>query len=235
MRILHEHPWRVSPQEGMAIQRELGRWVVAEDRLGPVRTVGGVDVSAQRGMARAAVVTLSFPELVPLESSVATLPLEMPYIPGLLSFREAPAILAALERLSALPDLLIVDGQGIAHPRRLGIAAHLGALLDHPAIGCAKSRLCGTHDEPGWAAGSQAPLRDGGETIGAVVRTRTGVRPVYVSVGHRLGLETAIRYVLACCTRYRLPETTRWAHRVAGGELIQEGGTWKTASAASRN
>ena len=235
MRIRHEHPWRVTVQEGIAIQRELWRWVVAEDRLGPVATVGGVDVSAKRGVARAAVVVLRYPDLAPLESSVAALPLEMPYIPGLLSFREAPAILAALQRLSALPDLLILDGQGAAHPRRLGIAAHLGVLLDHPTIGCAKSRLCGEHGELGMAASCHIPLRDGDEVIGAVVRTRANVRPVYVSVGHRVGLETAIRYVLACCTRYRLPETTRWAHRVAGEDSISEGGTWKTASAASRN
>jgi len=217
MRIIHAHSWDITPSEGIAIQRELRRWIVTTNELGEANTVAGLDVSTKGDVARAAVVVLSYPDLAPLESSVATLPLKFPYVPGLLSFREAPAILAALARLTTLPDLLIFDGQGMAHPRRLGIATHLGILLDHPTIGCAKSRLCGQHEEPGRAKGSYTYLYDKGETIGAVVRTRTNVKPVFVSVGNKVDLDTAIAYVLGCCPRYRLPETTRWAHKVAGG------------------
>jgi deoxyribonuclease V len=139
-----------------------------------------------------------------------------PYVPGLLSFRETPVLLEPLSRVRK-PDLLLVDGQGFAHPRRFGIACHLGLLLDVPAIGCAKSRLCGEHAEPDWAAGSQAPLRDGGQVIGAVLRTRDGVNPIYVSVGHRIGLAEAAEWVLRCCRGLRLPEPTRLAHQAAGG------------------
>jgi deoxyribonuclease V len=142
-----------------------------------------------------------------------------------LAFREGPVVLDALEGLSSEPDLLIFDGQGMAHPRRLGIASHIGLLVEMPAIGCAKSRLCGQHDEPGEEPGSYAPLHHRGELIGAVLRTRRRVKPVFVSIGHRVDLETSIRYVLACGRGYRLPETTRWAHRVAGGHVppIQPG------------
>jgi deoxyribonuclease V len=144
----------------------------------------------------------------------------MPYVPGYLSFREGPAILAACEQLETEPDLFVFDGQGVAHPRRFGIASHVGVILDKPSIGCAKSRLCGTHHEPGPEAGSYVHLYDGDEILGAVLRTRDRVSPVYVSVGHRVSLEAAIEYVLACCRGYRLPETTRYAHRVASGEQL---------------
>jgi deoxyribonuclease V len=140
-------------------------------------------------------------------------------VPGLLSFREAPLILAAFEKLTATPDLVFVDGQGIAHPRRIGLASHLGLCLGLPTIGCAKSRLCGEHETPGFAAGSYAELRDNGEVIGAAVRTRAGVKPVYVSIGHMIDLPSAIRRVLDCCRGYRLPEPTRLAHMAAGGNL----------------
>jgi len=135
----------------------------------------------------------------------------------LLSFREVPAVLAALERLSTLPDILLCDGQGFAHPRRLGIASHLGVLLDLPTIGVAKSRLIGVYREPGVEKGCWQPLLDGGELIGCVLRSRSGVKPLYVSPGHRVGFDTARELVLASTTRYRLPETTRWAHRLASG------------------
>jgi len=220
MQLFHEHPWNVSPQEAIAIQRQLRQWVVTENALGEVKTVAGVDVSAKEGMSRAAVVILSYPDLIRLDSRTATLPLQFPYIPGLLSFREAPAVLAALDRLSYLPDLLIVDGQGMAHPRRLGIATHLGVLLDRPTIGCAKSWLYGAYEQPGVEAGDFSYLYDRAEAIGAVVRTRSRVEPVFVSVGHKVALDAAIAYVLRCCRNYRLPETTRWAHKVAGGETL---------------
>jgi deoxyribonuclease V len=152
------------------------------------------------------------------------MPVSFPYVPGLLAFREGPIVLAALERLAERPDVLIFDAQGLAHPRRMGLATHLGILLDVPSVGCAKSRLCGKETEPGEEKGSWTPLLDRGEVIGAVVRTRSRVRPVYVSVGHRVDLETAVSLVLSCATKYRLPEPTRWAHRVAGGETLPADG-----------
>jgi deoxyribonuclease V len=181
------------------------------------RTVAGIDVGIKGDIARAAVVVMTFPELQEVERICAELPMTMPYIPGLLSFRETPVILDALARMEHTPDVLIFDGQGYAHPRRMGIATHVGILLDHPTVGCAKSRLCGTHEEPGPERGSYTWLRHKEEIIGAVLRTRTRVRPVYVSVGHRIRLETVIDLILRCGAGYRLPEPTRWAHRVASG------------------
>ncbi len=216
------HEWAVSPTEAKALQRRLRERVRVEPLKGPVHRVAGVDVSVQGEMSRAAVVLLSFPDLNPLEAATAERPVPFPYIPGLLAFREGPAVLDALARLEGRPDVLIFDAQGLAHPRRMGLATHLGVLLDLPSIGCAKSRLCGEHEDPPPERGAWAPLFDGEEVIGAVLRTRTGVHPVYVSVGHRVNLESAIEWVLRCCTRYRLPEPTRWAHRVAGGESIPQ-------------
>jgi deoxyribonuclease V len=181
--------------------------------------VAGIDVSVQGDVARAAVVVLNLEDLAFVDYALATQPVTFPYIPGLLAFREGPVVVEALEHLNTPPDLLIFDGQGLAHPRRLGIASHIGVLVDMPAIGCAKSRLCGWHAEPGEQPGSYAPLLDRGEVIGAALRTRQATSPVYVSIGHRVDLATSIWYVLACCRGYRLPETTRWAHRVAGGEV----------------
>lgn len=215
--LAHHHPWHVTPREGIGIQRRLSEHVRAADQLGPVDTVAGIDVSVKHDRSRAAVVVLRYPELTPCRASLATRPVTMPYIPGLLSFREVPVILDALAKLPTLPDLIIVDGQGIAHPRRMGIAAHLGVILDLPSIGCAKSRLCGQHEEPPPEKGGRALLYDGDEVIGAVLRTRVNVKPVFISIGHRVSLETAVDYVLNCCPRFKLPETTRWAHRVAGG------------------
>ncbi len=213
------HAWDLSPQEAFAQQNELASRVEREPRLGPVRRVAGVDVSVRDDVSHAAVVVLDFEGMTPLDYAIATRPVTFPYIPGLLAFREGPVVLDALEQLGTTPDLLIFDGQGLAHPRRLGIASHIGLLVDMPAVGCAKSRLCGRHDEPGQEPGSHAPLLDRGELVGAVLRTRQGVKPVYVSIGHRVDLETSIKYVLDCCRGYRLPETTRWAHRVAGGDV----------------
>jgi deoxyribonuclease V len=147
-------------------------------------------------------------------------PVAFPYIPGLLAFREVPAVLAAVEKLQVAPDLFIFDAQGLAHPRRMGLATHAGLLLDWPSVGCAKSRLVGAYVEPGLERGDTSPLLDGTEQIGTIVRTRAGVKPVFVSIGHKTDLDTAVRFVLDCAPRYRLPETTRYAHRVAGGEKI---------------
>jgi deoxyribonuclease V len=209
------HSWDLSPRQAATLQKELAGQVVREPRLGPVTTVAGVDVGYRNGMAHAAVAILSYPELEVITHSFASRPVTFPYVPGLLSFREGPAVLEALEGLKRKPDLLIFDGHGLAHPRRFGLACHIGLLVDIPAIGCAKSRLCGQYEEPDLEGGSTAPLVDAGETIGAVVRTREAVKPVFVSIGHRVDLRTSVDYVLACCRRYRLPETTRWAHRLA--------------------
>ena len=215
------HAWNVTPEEAIAIQSELRPHIVTENRLGPVKTVAGVDVGfPDRHTARAAVVALSFPGLTPLDYAVAEVPVAFPYIPGLLAFREVPAVLAALEELQVTPDLFIFDAQGLAHPRRLGLASHAGLLLDWPSVGCAKSRLIGAYVEPGLERGDTSPLLDGHEQIGTVVRTRAGVKPVFVSIGHKTDLDTAVRFVLDCAPRYRLPETTRYAHRVAGGDEI---------------
>ena len=201
------------------MQQELRAHLILTDHLEPVRRVAGVDVGFEAAgtVTRAAVAVLRYPELDVLETAIARRPTAFPYIPGLLSFRELPAVLAALEQLREPPDLLLCDGQGIAHPRRFGIASHLGLLVDIPAIGVAKTRLCGTHEEPPNQRGAWTPLWGAGEIIGAVLRTRPGVKPLYISPGHRVGLETAIAYVMGCCTRYRLPETTRHAHRLASG------------------
>ena len=205
----------MSPQEARRLQMKLATHVIRENRLGTVKTVAGIDVGLKGNMACAAIVVLNFPKLDVAAQSTATRRITCPYIPGLLSFREGPVILDALDRLDRKPDLLIFDGQGIAHPCRLGIASHIGLLSDCPSIGCAKSRLCGQYQEPDVERGSHVPLMDHGETIGAIVRTRTGVKPVFVSIGHRVDLKTCIDVVLACCKGYRLPETTRKAHRLA--------------------
>jgi deoxyribonuclease V len=213
------HSWDLSPQEAFDVQSDLAARVERQLRMGPLRHVAGIDVGVRDDVARAAVVIFDFGGLDPVDYAIATRPVTFPYVPGLLAFREGPVVLDALERVSTTPDLLIFDGQGLAHPRRLGIASHIGLLVDMPAIGCAKSRLCGQHDEPGEEPGEYAFLVNKGEVIGAVLRTRRGVKPVYVSIGHRVDLATSVEYVLACCRGYRLPETTRWAHRVAGGDV----------------
>ncbi|MFW5816499.1 MAG: deoxyribonuclease V [Wenzhouxiangella sp.] len=200
-------------------QRRLAERVVVDDALpARLRAVAGVDAAFPEGgrTTRAAVVLMSYPGLETIEETVAERPTRLPYIPGLLSFRELPAILAALDRLSSAPDLVLCDGQGIAHPRRFGVACHLGVETGLCTIGVGKSRLCGQAGEPGRQRGAWSALQDRGETIGRVLRTRTGVRPVFVSSGHRVSLETAARLVLDCTPRYRLPEPIRAADRLAG-------------------
>ena len=207
--------------EGIAIQQRLRLQVVKEDRLGTVHRVAGVDVGFEDKYAitKAAVAVLSFPELQLLETAIARMPTTFPYLPGLLSFREIPAILKALEKLKTAPDLILCDGQGIAHPRRLGLASHLGVLIDLPTIGVAKSLLVGKHQAVPLEKGSWTPLVDRGETIGAVLRSRRQVKPIYVSIGHRISLPTALDYVMGCLTKYRLPETTRIADKLASSKF----------------
>ncbi|WP_124946510.1 deoxyribonuclease V [Sulfurirhabdus autotrophica] len=220
MKIQARHPWNVTPQEAIAIQKALCAEIITSDALGQVHYVAGIDVGfeASNTITRAAIAILSFPELKLVDHVIARLPTQFPYVPGLLSFREVPAVLAAFEKLNIQPDLLLVDGQGIAHPRRFGIASHIGLLCDIPAIGVAKTRLIGEFSEVPNKRGAWSPLTYKGEIIGAVLRTRTDINPLYISPGHRISLQTAIHYVMACTTKFRLPETTRWAHRLASGK-----------------
>jgi deoxyribonuclease V len=213
------HSWDLSPREAAVLQATLAPRVESADRLESIRRVAGLDVGfeARGRTARAAIVVLDAVSLEPLDQAVARAPTRFPYVPGLLSFREIPVLLEAVARLRQLPDLLLCDGQGRAHPRRFGLACHLGLVLDLPTIGAAKSRLVGSHGELAAARGAWLPLEHQGEVVGAVLRTRSGVSPLYVSCGHRVGLATAIHWVLACARHYRLPETTRWAHRLASG------------------
>ncbi len=214
--------WNLTPKEAMALQKRLAQKVVCEDDLGAIRQVAGSDVGFENygAMTRAALVVLSSPQLHVRDSTLARLPTRMPYIPGLLSFREVPALLAAFEQTDVRPDLLLCDGHGLAHPRRFGIACHLGVTLDLPTIGIGKTRLVGTHAGVPDRRGAWVPLEDKGEVIGAVLRTRQGVQPIYVSIGHRITLETAIEWTLACTTRYRLPEPIRLADRLASGKGV---------------
>jgi deoxyribonuclease V len=217
MKTLHE--WDLSPKEAAGVQAHLReRLILSWDRR-PVNTVAGVDVSLAGGKAHCAIVVLTFPGLDPVEAVTADAPLVFPYIPGLLSFREGPAVLAAWEKLKAKPDLLMFDGQGIAHPRGMGIASQMGLWLEHPTIGVAKSHLYGRYAEPGPRRGERAGLvsRDG-KVIGSVLRTKDNVKPLFISPGHLIDVQHATEFTLACDAGYRLPETTRWAHRVAGGE-----------------
>ena len=183
--------------------------------LSRVRHVAGADVSTQGDRGYATVVVLSFPELSVVEVRGYEVPLAFPYVPGLLSFREIPSVVGALEQIESEIDAIIFDAHGLAHPRSMGLASHLGLFLDVPAVGCAKSRLVGEYEEPGLEKGSVEDLNYRGKVVGRVVRTRARVSPVYVSVGNRTDLDSAVDLVLACCTRYRLPETTRHAHNAA--------------------
>ncbi len=214
MRIRRTHRFDVGYHEAVAIQNELRSRVVRRGSPKPLGTIAGADVSyAKRPETMyAAVVVMEWPSGEVVEEVTAERRAEFPYIPGLLSFREIPSLLAAFERLRTRPDVIIYDGHGIAHPRGFGIASHLGVLLDAPTIGCAKKRLVGEHEEPGPERGSQVPLRLEGKTIGTVLRTRSKVKPVFISVGHRIGLRSAVRLVLETGGGYRLPEPTRLAH-----------------------
>lgn len=211
------HRWDLTTAEARALQEQLAGQVSRKDETAGVEWIAGADVHYPRkGHGRAAAVLVHYPEMAPVGQVVVEGPALFPYIPGLLSFREAPGVLNALAQLPRKPDLLLVDGQGIAHPRRLGIASHLGLVLGLPTIGCAKSRLCGSAEEPPAEAGAWTPLADKGEIIGAMLRSKPGVKPLCISVGHRVDLPAAIRWVLGCCRGYRIPEPLRLAHQLAG-------------------
>ena len=221
VRIHQLHDWNLTTSEARDLQNRLATEI---SRVGSViepRFIAGADVSIKksRGTGTAAVVVLEYPELNPVETKIMQGEIDFPYVPGLLSFREAPLILQAFEQLTHTPDLIMVDGQGIAHPRRLGIAAHLGLFFDIPTIGCAKSRLCGTHKEPAPEPGNYEELTDKNENIGVVLRTKYNTKPVYISIGNKIAIEDAIFWVMRCCRGYRLPEPTRLAHQAAGGNL----------------
>lgn len=231
MRMREWHTWDVTPAEAKAIQLELKKQWEGKDRLGKIRTVAGLDAAfvlresqalkrvsswnllREANQAIGGVVVYRFPEMEEVERAHAIVPLRFPYVPGLLSFREVPVLLATLGKLKKMPDLLFCDGHGYAHPRRFGLACHTGLLADRPTIGCAKSILIGKHGELGKKAGSRTDLCDEGERIGVVLRTRDGVQPVYVSQGNRVSLETAVRMTIAVCDGTRIPKPTREADR----------------------
>lgn len=213
--------WRdpdLTPAAAREIQERLAPRIVRDNRIGDIACVAGADVAFPHGgrSARAAACVLAWPSLEPVAEAVAECPVAFPYVPGLLAFRELPPIMAAFERLETRPDVIVCDGHGSAHPRRFGLACYIGLVTGIPAIGVAKSRYVGEHEAPGRERGAWTPLLDRGETIGCVLRTRTGVRPVFVSPGHCVDLETARGIALACAPRYRVPEPTRRADRLAG-------------------
>lgn len=207
------HRWDVTSHEASQIQRQLRGQHEREDRLGEIRLVAGADIAidGRTGEACAGVIVFRFPELIEVERREARRKLAFPYVPGLLVFREGPALLEAFEQVRSEPDVIFFDGHGYSHPRRFGFACHMGVLLDRPTIGCAKSLLVGEYAEPPNDVGGQAPLVDREEVIGAVVRTRKDVQPIFVSIGHRVCLPTAVRLTLACCDGLRVPKPTREA------------------------
>lgn len=218
MKITPLHDWNLSPQQAIELQKQFAYEVITEDKFdAPVKTVAGIDLGydMKTNKSRAVVVVLKFPELELIESAEAIMPIQFPYVPGLLSFRETPVAIKALEKLQNAPDLILCDGQGIAHPRRFGIACHIGLITGVPSIGVAKSLLVGKYGALGEERGSSAPLVHRSREVGVVLRTKNKVQPLYVSVGHKISIETAIDYVLQCAPKYRLPETTRLADQMA--------------------
>lgn len=213
MRIRKLHSWDVTPKEARAIQKRLTDRVIKKDCFKEIRVIAGADIAVDKAnnVGIAGVIVYSFPDLKEIERKNTRLKLHFPYVPGLLSFREAPLLLEVFKKLENFPDLIFFDGQGVAHPRRFGIASHMGLMLDLPSIGCAKSRLIGTFDEPPNRKSSYSWLKDKDEIIGAVVRTREDVRPMFISVGHKISLETAVDIVLKCSLKYRVPVPTREA------------------------
>lgn len=211
------HDWNLSPSSAIALQAELASRLEGDSpvEIDRIEHVAGVDVSVKGGQSRAAIVVMSFPELSTVETVVAQQATRYPYIPGLLAFREGPVVLAALSKLRIEPDAVIFDGMGQIHPRRMGIAAHLGLWLGRPSIGCGKSHYIGAYQEPAQEKGSRSPLFYREQQLGVVLRTRRGVKPVYVSAGHLASLDSAVELVLACTSRFRLPEPIRAAHKAA--------------------
>lgn len=221
------HEWTQDPKQAIILQKQLASRVEKNDRLpDKINFIAGVDIGFEKQgedtITRAVIVVLNYPTLQVVDYALHREPTRMPYIPGLLSFREVPAAIAAYQKLKQQPDLLMVDGQGIAHPRRLGVASHLGLWLDKPTLGVAKKRLCGKHPELPPQKGSHVPLEDKGEIIGTVLRSKDNINPLYLSIGHRISLQTACNWVNACLTKYKLPEPTRQADRLASRRVPEE-------------
>lgn len=214
----HPHPWDLTIKQAKEIQTHLASQVsLVDDYSKKLRHVAGIDVGFEEAgkITRAAIVVLDYKSLELVDSTIVKIKTTFPYVPGYLSFRELPAVLKAFEGITVKPDIILCDGQGIAHPRRLGIASHLGVLTGFPTIGVAKSRLIGTYKEPGIKKSNKSLLYDGKEKIGYVLRTRDNVKPLYISPGHKVSFKSVCDIVLKCTTKYRLPETTRWAHHLA--------------------
>jgi len=208
------HPWKVSPNEAVKIQEELRKKLLLRPARVPFKRIAAGDVSYSRSdeMTYGTFLVFTCPDLILVESGSAEGHATFPYIPGLLTFREGPVLLEAFSKLHTKPDLILIDGQGIAHPRSMGIASHLGLLLDVPSVGCAKSRLMGAHRDLSMDKGSALPLVEGNRTVGMVLRTRDGVKPVFVSPGHKMDIKTSVEVVLSLCRGYRIPEPLRQAH-----------------------
>ncbi len=206
-----------SVEEALRIQQDMRQHVEIEDNFGKIKTIAGIDVGydLQKNMSKAALVLMDIDSLVPINFIVEFDATPFPYVPGLLSFREAPVILKALSKLKDAPDILFIDGQGIAHPRRLGIASHIGVLMDMPSVGIAKSVLCGRYEEPSLQKGSMEPLVHKGKKIATAYRSREKVKPIFISPGHKIGHESAVKLVARCLTKYRLPEPTRIADKLS--------------------
>ncbi|MBI1280380.1 MAG: deoxyribonuclease V [Anaerolineaceae bacterium] len=218
MQIHHRHDWNVSPQEAIELQKTLASEVISNKPIdiASVKLVAGVDVSVKENVSQAAVVILRYPELEVIETVVAKRPTPFPYIPGLLSYREGPVLEEAFQNLKNEPDIFIFDGMGIMHPRRIGIASHMGVWLQKPTVGCGKTYFLGTYDEPAQERGASSLVHHKGDIIGAVLRTRPNVKPVYISPGNLADLPTSLDFVLRCTPKYRLPEPIRQAHNAAG-------------------
>jgi len=218
MKVHHLHDWDVTPKEAIEIQNDLAAQLIDNMPLDldAIETIAGVDVSVKNNVSTAAVVILSYPEMTVIESVTAAQPTPFPYVPGLLTFREGPVLVEAFEALGTEPDVFMFDGMGRIHPRRMGIAAHMGLWLDRPTIGVGKTHFVGNYDQPDAEKGSYEPITHNGELIGNLLRTRTNVKPVYVSVGHRADLATVTALTLACAPKYRLPRPIRMAHKTAG-------------------
>lgn len=221
-----KHPWNITEAEALHLQKTLSAKVIKEDRLAEVNLVAGVDVTYSKVSDKlvAAVVILDSTTLEPIEQVVTVDTCRFPYIPGLFSFRELPSLIKAFNKLENIPDLVVCDGQGYAHPRRFGLACHLGVIFDVPAIGCGKTRLIGDADTPGERRGEFSPLIENKEVVGNLLRTQDGVNPIYVSIGHRISLSTACDWVLKLSPKYRLPETTRLADQAVRARLKSSNG-----------
>lgn len=218
MKIQHLHNWDLEPKEAIALQNRFAEQVIADTpiKLDSIKTVAGVDVSVKNGMSQAAVIVCTYPELELIETVRAQQATSYPYIPGLLTFREGPVLEKAFQKLQHEPDVFVFDGMGRIHPRKMGIASHMGLWLDKPTIGCGKTHFIGDYDEPDTKKGAYSKLMYKGEQLGVVLRTRENVKPVYISVGHRTDIETAIQLILSVSPKYRLPRPIRLAHHAAG-------------------